>query len=135
MWTIDGRETDWPKLDSLEAEDVLDYCDGPRLFTILTAEGLQLLVYHCDGDAELDRFLTVPTHNGLIDAIKGNRITLREALTSLPRAWMIDRRVEDGVLTRPRIVDLRKVPDDVLPKEGARLSADTDGGAALGHPG
>jgi hypothetical protein len=125
MWTVDGQETDWPKLDSLEPEHVLDFYDGPRLFTVRTAENVQLLVYHCDADTEVDRFVLVPARDGLVAEIKGNLITLREALTSQPWAWIIDQAL-DGMLSRPRIVDLHKLPDDVLPREGARLSADTE---------
>ncbi len=125
MWTVDGQETDWPKLDSLEPEHVLDFYDGPRLFTVRTTEGFQLLVYQCDSDADVDRFILVPARDELVVEIKGNLIPLRDALTSQPLAWIIDRRL-DGALSRPRVVDLFKLPDDVLPRPGVRLSHDTD---------
>ncbi len=125
MWTVDGLETDWPRLDSLEPERILDFYDGPRLFTVRTTEGFQLLVYQCDADTDTDRFVLVPARNELLAEIESNLIPLREALTSPPWAWVIDRK-HDGTLSRPRAVDPRKLPDDVLPRPGVRMFADSD---------
>jgi hypothetical protein len=125
MWSVHGQETDWPKLESLEPERVLDFYDGPRLFTVQTTDGFQLLVYQCDADADTARFILVPTRDELLAKITGNLITLREALTSQNLAWLIEQR-GDGTLSRPCVIDLRKLPDDALPGEGARLFVDTD---------
>lgn len=125
MWTVEGQDTDWPKLDSLEPECVLDFYDEPRLFTVRTDEHVQLLAYFCDRDSDIDRFILVPTGDDLVIEIKQNLITLRDALRSQPLAWLIDRNLE-GSLSRPRLVDLRKLPENVLPREGARLSADSE---------
>jgi hypothetical protein len=125
MWTIEGQETDWPKLDALQPERVLDFYDGPRLFTLRTTEGYELLAYQCGADAETDRFLLVPTREELLAEIEGNLTSLREALTSQPWAWLIERK-GDGTLSRPLAVDPHKLPLDALPREGVRLFADTD---------
>src|SRR5712691_7145879 len=102
MWTVDGQETDWPKLDSLEPERILDFYDGPRLFTVRTTEGFQLLAYQCDADTDVDRFILVPARDEVLAQIKGNLISLREALTSQPWAWLVDQQL-DGTLSRPHV--------------------------------
>src|SRR5262245_26208320 len=120
MWTVEGQETDWPKLDSLQPERVLDYYDGPRLFTVRTVEGFELLVYQCGADSDADRFLLVPANEKFLAGIEGNLTSLKEALTQQPWAWLIDRG-RDGTLSRPLAVDPLKLPDYALPEEGVRL--------------
>jgi hypothetical protein len=125
MWTVEGQETDWPKLDSLQPERVLDFYDGPSLFTVRTADGFDLLAYRCGADRDVDRFLLVPTSEKLLADIEDNLISLREALTLQPWAWLVDRN-RDGTLSRPLAIDSLKLPDHALPEEGVRLFADTD---------
>jgi hypothetical protein len=125
MWTVEGQETDWPKLESLQPKRVLDFYDGPRLFTVRTPEEFELLVYQCGEDLDADRFLLVPASKKLVAEIEGNLISLRDALTQQPWAWLIDRS-RDGTLSRPFAVDPLKLPEDALPEEGVRLFDDTD---------
>jgi Family of unknown function (DUF6575) len=125
MWTVEGHETDWPKLSSLQPEHILDSYDGPRLFTVRTADGLKLLAYQCGANADVDRFLLVPTSEELLAEIEDNLTPLRDALLSQPWAWLIDR-TRGGTLSRPLAVDPRTLPLNALPKEGVRLFADTN---------
>lgn len=125
MWTIEGQETDWPKLDSLQPGRVLDFYDEPSLFTVRTRDGFDLLAYRCGADRDVDRFLLVPTNEKLLAEIEHNLISLREALTLQPWSWLVDRNL-DGTLSRPLAVDPLKLPDRALPEEGVRLYADTD---------
>jgi len=124
MWTVNARETDWPKLTSLRPERVLDFYDEPRLFTVRTPEGFLLLAYQCGSDSEVDRFLLVPASEGFLAEIESNLVPLREALLAQPWAWLIDR-THNGRLSPPSAVDPQVLPSGALPRSGTRLLPDT----------
>jgi hypothetical protein len=120
MWTVATRPANWPLLDSLAPKHVLDEYDGPRLFTVESAEGDLLLAYLCAQDDDIERFLIVPADAALVSAIDQSKITLREALIGRGWAWLVDRK-KDGVLSNLCKVEPTLLPTSALPRAGVRL--------------
>ena len=103
---------------------VLDEYDGPRLFTVRSQDGYDLLVYHCGEDASVERFLLTPIESGRIDKIEANDLTLREALTD-GWLWIVDRD-RSGNLTKPTRVSASNLPTNALPRAGIRLNREPE---------
>jgi hypothetical protein len=121
MWPIKSRARDWPKIESLVPENLLDEYDGPRLFTVRSTDGDLLLIYQCAEDDERERFLLVPADDALILALEKNRLSIRDALTRRGWAWLVDR-MRDGRITQTHSVDPKELPDTAMPRPSARLN-------------
>lgn len=124
MWIIPGTPGNWPVLVDLEPVRVLDEYDGPRLFTIRSQDGYDLLAYQCGEDATTERFLITPIEKGRVEKIETNGLTLREALTD-GWLWVVDRD-RSGALTKPIRVDASNLPSNALPRAGIRLNREPD---------
>jgi hypothetical protein len=124
MWAVSGTSGDWPVLADLKPVRVLDEYDGPRLFTVRSQDGYDLLAYQCGEDATTERFLITPIEKGRIDRIEANGLTLREVLTD-GWLWIVDRD-RSGVLTKPIRVDASSLPSSALPRVGVRLNREPE---------
>jgi hypothetical protein len=121
MWSVPTRKSQWPKLTTLEPAHILDEYDGPRLFTVRSAEGDLLLAYACGDGANVERFLLVPTDDALVSAIESNKLSLQDALTGRGWAWLVDRE-RDGTITQLGAVEnISGLPQTALPRPGVRL--------------
>jgi hypothetical protein len=125
MWSIEARECGWLRLSSLTPEEVIDDIDGPRLFTVRSADGLLLLAYQCGEDRETERFLLVPASEYLISSIKSGTISIRDALAPQAWAWIVDRD-RRGEIGAPAIVDVPRLPEKALPRPGVFLHRQPD---------
>jgi hypothetical protein len=120
MWTVRTRPTEWPNVGALTPETILDDYDGPRLFTLRSADGYLLLAYQCAQDDDTERYLIVPADDALVHAIDTSKVTLRDALTGRGWAWLIDRHL-DGSIFNAGVVDPKVLPPSALPKVGVRI--------------
>lgn len=124
MWTVSGTPGDWPVLADLKPVRVLDEYDGPRLFTVRSQDGYNLLAYQCGEDATTERFLITPIEEERIGRIEANSLTLREVLTD-GWLWIVDRD-RSGALTKPIHVDAFSLPSSALPRAGVRLNREPE---------
>lgn len=121
IWTVANTACGWLKLSKLEPVRVLDELDGPRLFTVKSDDGQNLLAYMCGEDSAVERFLLVPTSDRIVKRIECNELSLRDALTQQAVMVMIDQR-RDGSLGDPVAVDFADLPTSALPRAGTFLS-------------
>jgi hypothetical protein len=121
MWTVVTRPSQALWLKGLVPERVLDEYDGPRLFTMRSDQNDLLLAYLCAQDAEVERFLVVPTNDMIINDLEKSEIAVRDALVGRGWSWLVDR-MKDGSISILGALDPSAVPEDALPTHGARLS-------------
>lgn len=119
MWQVDGLETAADFFSNLRPEKVLYDFDGPAIFTSRDIFGGQLLVYLCDEDEELSRFLAVPCQDDDILRLQEGRAPVRTVL-SRSHIWIIDIR-HSGVLQRAWLARQDALPEDALPLAGVLL--------------
>lgn len=119
MWYIQGKSADAGQFLPFRARDVLYEFDGPRLFTLLDADGELNLVYWSDEDDRLSRFVVVPTTAGIVDSLRTGGSTVFDALNQ-PRSWICDVSHE-GHLQQCLRVNFDDIPRDALPALGTML--------------
>lgn len=112
-------------LNSLDPEETLIYFDGPRLFTVMLANGMKLIAYQYAENDRSDSFILAPASDALIKSLEKNLTSLREALTFTGWAWTVER-LSDGSLDALKSVDLARFPQDYLPKPYLKLSPEPD---------
>lgn len=121
MWAVPKFSDDRLELDDLSPEEVLDFYDSPKLFTVRDRRKRQLLVYQCGQDDSVERFLVIPTGPRQLADLKHNRISLRDALTNQGWTWLIDLD-RSGQITNLGLIDPMTLPTNALPVPGAFLS-------------
>jgi hypothetical protein len=121
MWEISRQPAPWIRLDRLEPIEVLDDYNGPRLFTVATADGSLMLAYQCGEDRSTSRYLLVPANPQLVAAVRDSKVPLRDALLRGGWSFLIDAD-RTGSLSEPSLIDAQELPANALPKEGVRLS-------------
>ncbi len=121
MWTVVTRPSQALRLKRLVPERVLDEYDGPRLFTVRSDQNDLLLAYLCAQDADVERFLVVPTNDMIINDLEKSEIAIRDALVGRGWSWLVDR-MKDGSISILGALDRGVLPEDALPTRGARLS-------------
>lgn len=119
MWQVEGLETAADFFSKLRPEKVLYDFDGPAIFTSRDIFGGQLLVYLCDEDEELSRFLAVPCQDDDIVRLEEGRAPVR-AVLSRSHIWIIDVR-HSGVLQRAWLARQGALPEDALPRADVLL--------------
>lgn len=118
-WEVQGQPYPAEFFGSFEPVEILYDFDGPRIFTALGRNGDPLLVYQCDEDEGVSRFVVVPCNAALLEAIQMGRSSIRDAL-SQPWSWIVDQSHGQGVEHAWR-VDLESIPVGVLPAGSVML--------------
>lgn len=80
MWSIQGKPADAKRFTPFAAQEVLYEFDGPRIFTLVDAEGELNLVYWSDEDESQSRFVMVPTTRGIIESLRAGVASVFDAL-------------------------------------------------------
>lgn len=119
-WSVTGTSYPVEFFGSFEAEEILYYFDGPRLFTFLGRDGDLLLAYQCDEDATVSRFVVVACDAGLVDAVTTGRCSIRNALTQR-WTWVVDQPHGQPLQAAWR-AQLSSVPQELLPGESVMLA-------------
>jgi hypothetical protein len=92
---------------------------GPRIFTVRDTDGELHLVYWCDSEGEVTRYVVVPTMPRIVASLRAGTMGVWEALDQ-PRCWLCD--VDQlGTPCACWSVDFRDIPDDALPLPQTRL--------------
>jgi hypothetical protein len=124
MWEIKGRPVDPKRFTPFEPLRVLNYYDGPRIFTFHDADDALCLACWSDEDEENSRFLVVAATDQIIADLEGGLLSVREALAQ-PRLWVVDW-AQDGTLTSAWLGVLGDVPEDSQPQPRTMLHRSLD---------
>ena len=119
MWNVQGKPTDSKRFIPFVAQEVLYEFDGPRIFTLIDADGELNLAYWCDEDGKQSRFVIVPTAASIIDSLYAGRTSVFDALNQ-PRCWICDVS-HGGKIDQCWRVDFDDIPRDALPALGTML--------------
>lgn len=119
MWQVKGKPIDHQRFAPFEPLRVLNYYDGPRIFTFEDVDGGLCLACWSDEDDNLSRFLVAPVSEKILSDLVGGIVTVRESLTQA-ELWVVDLR-HDGVLTSAWLVDHKDVPEDSQPQPRTML--------------
>ncbi|HET6879576.1 MAG TPA: DUF6575 domain-containing protein [Pirellulales bacterium] len=119
MWAIQGKPADAKRFAPFVGREVLYDFDGPRIFTLVDAEGELNLVYWSDADENQNRFVVVPTANTIIDSLHAGGTSVFAALNQ-PRCWLCDVS-HSGQINQCWRVDFDDIPSDSLPALGTML--------------
>jgi hypothetical protein len=119
MWTIHGRPADAKRFVPFLPQDVFYEFDGPRVFTLVDADGELNLVCWSDGDDGQDRFVVVPTATGIMDSLHRGEISVFDALNQ-PRCWVCDV-AHSGHVKQCWRIDFGEIPRDAVPAIGTLL--------------
>jgi hypothetical protein len=114
-----GRADSVTRFAPFEAIEVLHEFEGPRIFTIRDAEGDLNLAYWSDHDAEIDRYVVVPTSKRIVNDLRAGHLTVLAALDQ-PRCWLCDISQNQEVIGCQR-VDFDDLPRESLPATDALL--------------
>ncbi|MEO6808436.1 MAG: hypothetical protein ABI353_04930 [Isosphaeraceae bacterium] len=124
MWEIKGKSVDPERFMPFEPLRVLNYYDGPRIFTFHDADDELCLACWSDEDETQSRFLVVATTDLIVEDLETGLLSVREALTQ-PRLWVIDW-TQDGGLADAWLVAQRDVPEDSQPHPRTMLHRSLD---------
>lgn len=118
-WTPQGPIEPSNRFRDFEPVNVLDWFDGPRLFTI-REEDIQYLVYLCLEAPHSIRYLVSPTDEDRLKALVTGVTTVFNALKN-PVLWAVDTDENGNTKTVHRI-SWGSVPLDIIPKPHVLLS-------------
>lgn len=124
MWQVNGKKVDNKRFARFEPIRVLNYYDGPRIFTFKDIDDALCLAYWNDEDDTSSRFLVVAVDEQLISDLERGLISVREILTQ-PRLWTVDWQEQSGVVA-VWLIALHDVPEDSLPKSRTMLHRSLD---------
>lgn len=119
LWEIQGKRVDPQRFTPLKPIRVLNYYDGPRIFTFQDAGEALCLACWSDEDETHERFLVVAVSDRMIAELEGGLLSVREALMQ-PRLWVVDL-TRDGTPTDAWSVNLAAVPKDCQPEPHTML--------------
>lgn len=119
MWEIRGKPVDPKRFAPFEPLRVLNYYDGPRIFTFKDADEALCLACWSDEDEKQSRFLVVAVTDQIITNLESGLLSVREALAQ-PRLWVVDW-AQDGSLTGAWLVAHQDVPEDSQPQPRTML--------------
>jgi hypothetical protein len=119
MWEIKGKPVDPKRFMPFEPLRVLNYYDGPRIFTFHDADDALCLACWSDEDEKHARFLVVAVTDQIIADLERGLLSVHEALAQ-PRLWVVDW-AQDGTLTGAWLIDLQDVPRDSQPRPRTML--------------
>ena len=81
MWEIKGKPIEAKRFAPFEPLRVLNYYDGPRIFTFNDADDALCLACWSDEDEGQARFLVVAVTTKIIADLESGLLTVREALS------------------------------------------------------
>ncbi|HEV3006112.1 MAG TPA: DUF6575 domain-containing protein [Pirellulales bacterium] len=110
MPSLNGKSVTTPRFAVFKPSKVLYDFDGPRIFTVVDADGELYLAHWCDDDASAVRYLVVPTDWAIIAGVERGELAVRDALEQ-PRCWVVDV-TASGDIEVIRRLDWNDVPPD-----------------------
>ena len=124
MWEVQGRPVESGQFLPFEPLRVLNYYDGPRIFTFNDANNALCLACWSDEDDDSSRFLVVATTDAIVSDLESGLLSVSEALTQ-PRLWVVDWS-QGSQLTSAWLTTLKDVPEDSQPTPRTMLHRSLD---------
>ena len=125
MWEPRGKTIDRESLGSLEPREVLFEFEGePLTFVVRDRDGELLLVHSLSVFNRTSRYLVAPIDDRTLGDLKAGRIDIRTGLMQ-SRCWVADI-LEDASVGSLWRVKFESIPDEVLPRSGAMLTAELE---------
>ena len=118
-WTPQGQTEPDDRFCDFEPIDVLDWFDGPRLFTIREGD-IRYLAYVCLEAPHSIRYLVSPTDEDRLKALTTGSMTVFNALKS-PVVWTVDTDA-NGNTKIIRRISWASIPANVIPQPHGLLS-------------
>ena len=124
MWQVKGKRIDAKRFEPFEPLRVLNFCDGPRIFTFHDADEALCLACWSDEDDAHSRFLIVPVSEKIVANLERGSLSVSDALDQ-PRLWVVDLGF-DGAIADAWLVSPKDVPDDAQPQPGTMLHRESE---------
>ena len=124
MWEVVGKPVSCERFLPFTPLRILNYFDGPRIFTFLDSDDALCLACWSDDDEKVSRFLIVAVTDQIIKDLERGLLSVREALAQ-PRLWVVDW-TQDGVLAGAWLVTEQDVPENVKPQPRTMLHRSLD---------
>ena len=124
MWQVKGKRIDAQRFEPFEPLRVLNFCDGPKIFTFHDADEALCLACWSDEDETSSRFLVVPVSEKIIAGLDSGERTVRDVLDQ-PRLWVVDLDF-GGAISEAWLVSPKDVPDDAQPQPGTMLHRESE---------
>jgi hypothetical protein len=121
MWQILGRMIDTKRFERFEPLDVLNYYDGPKLFTLVDSTPTLCLACWSDQDEVCSRFLVVETTEQMMFDLECGLITIDQALHQ-ENLFVVDV-AHEGVVKNVWEIEQNFIPDDARPGAGIYLNS------------
>ena len=119
MWNTKGKPIEARRFLPFAAQEILYEFDGPRIFTLVDADGELDLACWSDEDENQNRFVIVPTAPSIIDSLRAGGASVFDALNQ-PRCWVCDVS-HDGQVNQCSRVNFEDIPTDAIPAIGTML--------------
>ena len=122
--TINGLELQSPAWNTFSLDRVLQYYDGPRLLLQRSQAGQLYLAWWSDSDDEIERWIYLPLSERRLYAILSGEVTSRDGLNAPEdgNLLVVDRDIRNNFIVRTVLAKAADLPNDTLPREGARLN-------------
>lgn len=124
MWQVKGKQVDTSRFALFEPIRVLNYYDGPRIFTFNDIDDALCLACWNDEDEDSSRFLVVAVDEKIVADLEGGLVSVREVLTQ-PRLWTVDWQAKKGIINA-WLIAIQDVPQDSLPTPRTMLHRSLD---------
>jgi hypothetical protein len=124
MWEIQGKPVDPERFNPFEPLRVLNYYDGPRIFTFLDADEALCLACWSDEDETHSRFLVVAVTDQIVADLEVGLLSVLEALEQ-PRLWVVEMS-NGGTLSGAWLVPPQNIPKDSQPQPRTMLHRSLD---------
>lgn len=119
MWRVTGKPVDPKRFLPFEPLRVLNYYDGPRIFTLRDSDGGLCLAVWSEDEDDVSRFLIGELADETVAALEGGALSVRAAMNQ-PSLWVIDL-CGDGTSPGAWQVAPKDVPEDAQPRPGTKL--------------
>jgi len=106
---------------SLEVDEVLQECDGPRLFAGHDESGQPWLVAEVWRSAVNAKWLCAPQSPRALECVRSGRAQIRDALRHSSDGTVVMVTVERAVMVDDHVLLCAELPDDLLPAGDWRL--------------
>lgn len=119
MWEIKGNPVSPQRFMPFVPVRVLNYYDGPRIFTFIDADEELCLACWSDEDDTHSRFLVVTVTDQAIAELESGLLSVREALTQ-QQVWVVDMD-PNGDLDSAWLLSHRDIPENAQPQPKTML--------------
>ena len=119
IWPPMEAPGDLPQLGNLSAREVLIELGEPMMWVADGPNNSNLVLYLCDIDSQIKRYLVTNLTDEELDAVKANVYPINQIFIGRP-VWLAQRK-HNGTWISANLVDLANVPAGILPKSSVTL--------------